>query len=109
MTLPRHRALAILDECTGEHIWSPEHCQLRGVPAQWMQRLSDAYESGFSDDSQTIYTDRGLINQYHGVRDVDLAVQAGRALGVDVDRILSRYPSRVSIVAAIKQAVSDDE
>lgn len=109
MSLPRHRALAILDECTGDHIWSPEHCQLRGVPAQWMQRLSDAYESGFNIHLETISTDQGVTNQYHGVRDIDLAVQAGRALGVNVDSILSRYPSRVSIVAAIKQAVSDDE
>jgi len=109
MSLPRHRALAILDECTGDHIWSPEHCQLRGVPAEWMQRLGDAYESGFNHNSETISTDQGVTNQYHGVRDIDLAVQAGRALGVNVDSILSRYPSRVSIVAAIKEAVSDDE
>lgn len=109
MTLPRHRALAILDECTGDHIWSPEHCRMRGVPLEWLRRLCDTYESGFNTDTQTIYTDHGATNQYHGLRDVDLAVQVGRVLGVDVDRILTRYPSRVSIVAAIKQAVSDGE
>lgn len=109
MSLPRHRALAILDECTGDHIWSPEHCRLRGVPLEWLRRFSDTFESGFSSDQQTIYTERGVTNHYHGIRDIDLALEAGRVLGVDVDQILSRHPSRVSVVAAIKQAVSDDE
>jgi len=109
MMLPRHRALAILDECTGDHIWSLEHCRARGVPSQWIDALGDAYESGFKTDAQTIYTDHGVVNQYQGVRDFDLAIHSGRALGVNVESILTRYPSRLAIVAAIKQAVSDDE
>ncbi len=108
MTLPRHRALAILDECTGDHIWSPQHCADRGLPNDWVTRLGDAHESGFRDDSETIYTDRGVTNQYHGIRDVDLAVRIGRELGVDVDRILFTQTTRVAIVAAIKEAVIDD-
>lgn len=108
-SLPRHRALAILDECTGHHVWSPEHCALRGVPAGWVEQLGDTYESGFRHDSQTLYTDEGVTNQYRGVRDVDLAVRIGRELGVDVQRILSIRSSRTGIVAAIKEAVSDEE
>jgi hypothetical protein len=107
--LPRHRALAILDECTGDHIWSLEHCVLRGVPQQWIDQLSDIYESGFRSDTQTIYTDKGVTNQYRGIRDVDLALRAGRELGIDVDRIASGQISRIGIVTAIKNAVSDGE
>lgn len=109
MPLARHRALAILDQCTGDHIWSWPYCQQHGVPDEWFDRLSDTFESGFTHDSQTIYTDHGVTNQYRGIRDVDLAVQVGRYLGVDVETILTRYPSRLSIVTAIKHAVSDDE
>ncbi len=109
MPLARHRALAILDQCTGDHIWSWDHCQQQGVPPEWFDQLSDTFESGFRHDSQTIYTDRGVTNQYRGIRDVDLAVQVGRLLGVSVEPILSRYPSRLSIVTAIKHAVSDHE
>ncbi len=108
-TLPRHRALAILDECTGDHIWPPEHCARRGVPQAWIDQLTDAHESGFRSDSQTIYTDKGVTNQYRGVRDLDLAIRAGRQLGVDVDRIMSMQVDRAAIVTAIKDAVSDGE
>jgi hypothetical protein len=109
MTLPLHRALAILDECTGEHIWSAEHCALRGVPDEWVRQMGDTYESGFRDDSQTIYTDKGVTNQYRGVRDVDLAIRIGKQLAVDVESILTRHASRTAIVTAIKQAYSDGE
>ncbi len=107
--LPRHRALALLDQCTGEHVWSPEHCAQRGVPAAWVEELADAHESGFRTDSQTLYTDQGVTNQYYGVHDLRLALRLGAALGVDIDRITARHIGRRAIVSAIKAAVSDEE
>jgi hypothetical protein len=106
--LPRHRALVLLEECTGDHVWSVEHCESRGVPADWIREFADAYESGFRDDSQTLYTDLGITNQYHGVRDFDLATRLGQLLGIDVERILASHGSRAAVVVAIKEAVSDD-
>lgn len=105
--LPRLHALALLEECTGDHVWSVAHCELRGVPPQWVTELADAFESGV-DGSQTLYTDAGRTNQYHGVRDVDLAIHLAKHLGIDVDRLLVGYRNRVAIVRAIKEAVIDD-
>lgn len=106
--ISRDRALALLSECTGDEIWSLEYCQLRRVPPAWIDQLSDAYESGFNSDSQTIYHQQHVTNQYHGIRDVDLAVKLGEALGVDVPRATDTALGRAAIVRAIKEAVMDD-
>ncbi len=44
----RLRALMLLQECTGDDIWSLEHCRLRQVPEEWIEELSDCFESGLS-------------------------------------------------------------
>ncbi|RPH79557.1 MAG: hypothetical protein EHM77_05790 [Planctomycetaceae bacterium] len=106
--LPRHRAMVLLEECTGDHVWSVAHCESRGVPAAWIGELADAHESGFRHDSQTLYTDAGVTNQYQGVRDFDLAIRLGRSLGIDVERILASHWGRAAVVLAIKEAVSDE-
>lgn len=105
----RLQALQILAECTGEDLWSVEHCRLRKVPSAWIAELADCYESGFQHDRQTIYVDQQVVNQYHGVRDVDLAIKVGEYLGVDVNRLADRVLSRVHLVRAIRQAAEDDE
>jgi hypothetical protein len=107
--LPRQRALALLAECTGDDIWSAEHCRQRGIPESWIEKLADVYESGFRTDSQTIYVADQPTNQYHGVRDVDLAVQLAQSMGLDVDRITATVLGRRRIVRAIKEAVMDGE
>ena len=107
--LPRDRLLAILDECTGDDLWSVDHCRLRRVPETWIEELADAFESGFRSDSQTIYEDHVMTNQYHGVRDVDLAMRAATAMGMDVDRITASALTRRGLVQAIKQAVMDGD
>lgn len=107
--LARHRALAILSECRGDELWSEEHCRLRGVPEAWIAELADAYESGFRTDSQTIYVEHQPTNQYHGVRDVDLAIRVAQSMGIDVDRVTMSALGRQGVVQAIKQAVMEGE
>lgn len=109
MELPRHRALALLAQCDGDEIWSVEHCQSVGVPQRWIDELADAYESNLQQDSQTIYVESGVTNQYHGVRDVDLAIEIARSMGLDVDRVTALALGRRGIVQAIKDAVMDGE
>ena len=109
MQLPRHRLLAILGECTGDDLWSVEHCRQRGVPEAWIEELADAFESGFQTDSQTIYEGNQATNQYHGIRDVDLAVLAAASMGVDVDRVAATALSRRGVVQAIKQAIMEGD
>ncbi|TWU47084.1 hypothetical protein [Rubripirellula reticaptiva] len=113
--IPRHKALSLLTECTGDTIWPIDHCQTRGLPQSWIDELSDAFESSFDDDRNTIYLDeidfvnRQGTNQFHGIRDVDLAIQIGRSLNVDVDRLQATTLGRSALVAAIKEAVMDGE
>ena len=106
--LNRLKALTLLSECTGDDIWSIEHCQLRGIPPQWIEDLADCFESGYRRDSQTIYFQDRMINQYQGIRDVDLAIKLGEFLGVDVEELVAISPSRARLVVAIRQAIEEE-
>ncbi len=107
--IPRHRALALLSQCTGDEIWNADTCRQAGVPESWFEELADTFESGFANDSQTIYVREGVTNQYHGVRDLDLALRLASLMGIDVDRVTATALGRRGIVAAIKEAVMDGE
>jgi len=107
------RALTLLAQCTGDDIWSVEHCRTAGVPDDWIESMADAFETSYRRDRDTIYVadpDRGqrVVHQYHGIRDVDLAARIGRLLGVPVDSLAKVQPTRVSLVRAIKEAVMED-
>jgi len=105
----RSRALLILAECTGDDIWSIQHCQKRQVPETWIRQLRDAYESGFDSHDSMIYYDHQVVNQFEGVRDVDLACKIGKLLGVDIKRILQSHSTRTGVVHAIREAIEDGE
>ena len=105
--MDRLKALSLLDECTGRDIWPVDHCRARGIPEAWIDELNDAFESNLLRDRDTIYLDGKAINQFHGIRDVDLATKLGRELGIDVHRATSLAVSRQGIVAAIKEAVDE--
>lgn len=109
MSVSHDRALALLDECNGDDLWSVDHCQLCRVPQEWIDELADAYETSYRFRDQTISVPdpagRRVVNQYHGVRDVDLAIKLGRQLGVNVDSIQSISLTRQSLVRNIKDAV----
>ena len=106
--LPRDRALAILDECRGDEIWSIEHCRERGVPELWIEELSDTFESGFNRNSETIYWKGNVTNQFHGVHDIALATRVAQSMGIDVDRVTAMVLGRMATVRAIKEAVMDE-
>ena len=106
--LNRLKALTLLSECTGDDLWSVEHCEQRGIPHQWIEELADCYESGYQRDSQTIYYQERRVNQYHGIRDVDLAIKLGEYLGVAVQELISLSPSRARLVLAIRQAIEEE-
>jgi len=107
--IARHRALALLSQCTGDHIWSLDHCRSVRVPENWIAELADRYESGFRSDRQTIYLDDKVTNQYEGVRDIDLAIRIGKSLGLDVDQVTATALSRSATVAAIKEAIMNGD
>ncbi len=106
--LPRHRALAILEECRGDEIWSVEHCRQCGVPEVWIEELAETFESGFQSDSQTIYWKGKVTNQFHGIHDVKLAMHVARSMGLDVDRVTATALGRFAIIRAINEAIMDD-
>ncbi len=106
--LNRLKALTLLSECTGDDIWSVEHCRMRGLPESWIEELEDCFESGFRTDSQTIYLGDRAINQYYGLRDVDIAIKLGEYLGVDVAALQAVSPSRARLVVAIRQAIEEE-
>ncbi|QDT04465.1 hypothetical protein K227x_28560 [Rubripirellula lacrimiformis] len=113
--IARHRALALLSECTGETLWPVAYCLDRGVPQVWIDQLADSFESGFDHDRNTIYRSESdfqqgqATNQFHGIRDVDLAVMIGRHLGVDVDRLQQTALGRSALVDRIRESIMDGE
>ncbi len=107
MTLNRLKVLILLDECTGDDIWSSEHCRLREIPEAWIEELAENYESGFRSDTETIYVDGKVTNQYRGIRDVDLAMKLGEFLGLDTQQLMSVAVSRQHLVRLIREAIED--
>ena len=105
--LTRLKALSLLSVCRGDEIWSVDHCRQVGIPDEWIEELSDCYESGFRTDSQTIYLDDNVVNQYHGVTDRDLAYKLAEFLGVDTQRVTSSALGRVAEVIALKEAIDE--
>jgi hypothetical protein len=109
MNLSRPKALAMLSKCVGNEIWSVETCQAAGVPDDWIAQLADAFESGYQSNRQTIYVGEVQTNQFHGIRDLDLAIRLGGLLGVDVRRATEFALNDLSAVDAIKAAVMDGD
>lgn len=113
LTLPeysmfdRMAAEILLSRCRGDEVWSLEHAKKMGVPDHWLDELQDCFESGFDHDRNTLYTDRGQVNQYHGVRDLDVAYRAAEFLGIPTAEIRRQPLSRHGQVAAL-QAEADE-
>jgi hypothetical protein len=108
VSLTRLKALTLLSECTGDDIWSVDHCRLRHVPESWIEELANCFESGFQDEGHTIFVGRTTVSQYYGLRDVDLAIKLGEFLGVEVTSLVSSAATRSRLVIAIRQAIEEE-
>lgn len=108
MALSRLKALSLLHECDGDHIWSLQHCRMRGIPEDWIAELADGYESGFDLDETTIYYEEKKVNQFEGIRDYDLAIKLAKFLRIDIGNRIDLLPSRRAIVQAIKEQFEED-
>lgn len=108
MALSRLQALSLLHECDGDHIWSLQHCRMRGIPEDWIAELADGYESGFDLDETTIYYAEKKVNQFEGIRDYDLALKLAKFLRIDIGKRIDVLPSRRAIVQAIKEQFEED-
>lgn len=105
--ISRSQALTLLSLCDGDEIWSIEYCRQKGVPEVWITELTDAYESGFESDRETIYYAEKPVNQYEGVLAVDLAIKLAKVLGVPMTRILSASRDRGAIVREILETLEE--
>jgi hypothetical protein len=97
----------LLTRCRGDEVWSPEHARQLGVPESWIVELQDCYESGFDHDRNTLYTDGGLVNQYHGIADLELAYRAAEFLGIETTKIRRLPLSRRGQVAELQAALDE--
>ncbi len=105
--LNRVRARILLAECRGDEIWSVEYCQQHHIPTGWIEALADCFESGFRHHRDTIYHENVVTNQFHGVRDLDLAIRLAELLGVDTRRVLGYTRGDLAVVAALQEAVDE--
>ena len=104
----RSYLLNLLMECTGDDIWSPEYCRQRRVPDSWVSQCVDAYESGFDRNSNTIYYRDRVVNQFEGVRDVDIACLIAKELGLNPQRLIEISMSRADLVKRIRETIEED-
>lgn len=105
--LSRVRARNLLAECRGDEIWSLPYCEERGVPAEWLVELTDCFEAGLPHRGEALWTDAGRVHQYHGVRDLDLALRLAEWLGVDVEPLRARVFESRALVVALREAVDE--
>ena len=103
----RLKARMLLSECTGRDIWPVDLCRQKEVPETWIEELADCFESGFRFDRETIYQERQIVNQFHGVHDLPLAFRLGEFLGVDTQRVTALALAPESQVRAIQEAVDE--
>ena len=69
--------------------------------------MLDCFESGFDDDRNTIYVGQKAVNQFEGVRDIDLAFKLAEYLGIDWQRATSHLSSRQGKVDALKAELDE--
>jgi hypothetical protein len=105
--ISKPHALALLDLCDGDEIWSCDYCRSQRVPEDWIAKLRDVFESDFSDLGSTIFEDGKRVTQYEGVRSVDIAICVAESLAIRVDPWVLSNNHRGLIVAWIKERIED--
>lgn len=107
MSLNLVTAQMLLLKCKGDEIWDVDTCRREGVPEAWIEELADSYESGFDSDRNTIYHQGRVVNQFHGVMDLQLAYRLAEYLGIDWQRVTSNALGRRAEVEAIKDELDE--
>lgn len=105
--MSRPQALALLSRCDGDEIWSIDECRAHRLPEAWIRELADAFESNPAVDAETIYHQGKALNQYRGVRAVDLAVKLAQVLGVRLDPFVLKNADRHDLVERIRESVEE--
>jgi hypothetical protein len=105
--MSRPQALALLSRCDGDEIWSIDECRAHRLPETWIRDLADAFESNPAVDAETIYHHGKALNQYRGVRAVDLAVKLAHVLGVRLDPFFLQNADRHALVERIRESVEE--
>jgi hypothetical protein len=100
--------LDILSECHGDDLWPLDYCRARRIPEDWIQELQDVHESGFQSDSETIYYQGGIISQFEGIRDVDIACKIAAKWPLPIAQLAESAWSRADLVNKIKEAIEED-
>jgi len=100
-------AQMLLLKCQGDEIWDVQTCREAGIPDAWIEELLDRYESGYDSDSNTIYHQGKMVNQYEGVSDLHLAYKLAEFLGIDWERATASVIGRRAIVTAIKAELDE--
>ena len=107
MKLNSVSAQMLLLKCTGDEIWDEATCRRAGVPDSWIEELSQAFESGFDTDRNTIYHKGKVVNQFHGVLDLHLAYKLAEFLGIDWEKVTSGAMGRRAEVKAIQAELDE--
>ncbi len=105
--LTRPQALAMLNLCDGEEIWSLDYCRQHRVPDAWISELQDAFESNPSLDRDAIYVAGRRVNQFEGVRAVDIAIKLAGELRVPLGSAALQLGDRSEIVRAVREAIEE--
>ena len=64
-------------------------------------------ESSFDRDRDTIYVGERPTNQFHGIRDIDLAVRLAEFLGVQTETLIATSLSRRHLYQRLVEAVDE--
>ena len=106
--ISRIHALQLLTKIDPDEIWSIQNCVAARIQNDWIEHFRDTYESNFEDTASTIEQDGKRHNQYHGVRAIDLAVQASVCLGIRLPPHTLASNHRRAILQAIHDAIEED-
>ncbi len=105
--ISRIHALQLLTKIDPDEIWSIQDCVAARIPNDWIEHFRDTYESNFDDAASTIEQDGKRQNQYHGIRAIDLAVQASVCLGIRLPPHTLASNHRRAILQAIHDAIEE--
>jgi hypothetical protein len=107
-SISRIHALQLLSKIDPDEIWSVQDCLAARIPNDWIEHFRDTFESNFHDAGSTIEQHGKLQNHYHGVRAIDLAVQASVCLGIRLPPHILASNHRQAILQAIHDAIEED-